>query len=433
MGEVVISLTNISKCFKRYSHPIERLKEALQPEKHQDKAFWALHRIDLEIIKGETLGIIGRNGSGKSTLLQIIAGTLTPTTGQVEVNGRVAALLELGSGFNPEFTGCQNVFFNGRLLGLSKTEIEANFDRIAAFADIGDFLDQPVKTYSSGMLVRLAFAVQAHLCPDILIVDEALSVGDIFFQQKCARQLNELRERGTTLLFVSHDMATVRNLCSRAIYLKHGTMLAQGDTKTVIREYLKEDLSMGLVSAEEETVQPQQPHLELSEAEYSELLHYSIVAPGAIENELAKVLTVNMMTPEGEHGLKYRIGDRVIFQLCFQAKQLLTDVHYTVLLHNRFDQLVFCGGSYTSGSQPIQCHAGQKIIAKLEVLLNIEPGIYTFELSVGKVWSSRRNVGTALIETGRLGPFEMTWDYENEVAPFFGLFGLEHQSFLFQW
>jgi lipopolysaccharide transport system ATP-binding protein len=433
MGEVVISLTNISKCFKRYSHPIERLKEALQPEKHQDKAFWALHRIDLEIIKGETLGIIGRNGSGKSTLLQIIAGTLTPTTGQVDVNGRVAALLELGSGFNPDFTGRQNVFFNGRLLGLSKPEIEANFDRIAAFADIGDFLDQPVKTYSSGMLVRLAFAVQAHLSPDILIVDEALSVGDIFFQQKCARRLNELRERGTTLLFVSHDMATVRNLCSRAIYLKHGIMVAQGDTKTVIREYLKEDLSTGLVSAEEETVQPQQSNLELSEAQYSELLQYSIVSPGAIENELAKVLTVNMMTPQGEHGLKYRIGDRAIFQLCFQAKQPLTDVHYTVLLHNRFDQLVFCGGSYTSCSQPIQCHAGQKIIAKLEVILNIESGIYTFELSLGKVWSNRRNVGTALIETGRLGPFEVTWDYENEVAPFFGLFGLEHQSFLFQW
>lgn len=432
MGDAVISLTNISKRFKRYSHPIERLKEALHPDKHENRAFWALHPLDLEIAQGETLGIIGRNGSGKSTLLQIVAGTLTPTTGQVQVSGRVAALLELGSGFNPEFTGRQNVFFNGQLLGLSKTEIETNFDRIAAFADIGDFLDQPVKTYSSGMLVRLAFAVQAHLFPDILIIDEALSVGDIFFQQKCARRLNELRERGTTLLFVSHDMATVRNLCSRAIYLKQGHLVAQGDTKTVIREYLKEDLSL-LVDSSEETVSLQQPRLELSEAAYAELLQQSLVPCGAIENEFVKILAIHMMTPQGNHGLKYRTGDRVSFQLCFQAKQALTDVHYMVLIHNRFDQLLFCGGSYTSRSQPIQCRTGQKIVARLEVLLNIEPGLYTFELSLGKVLSSRPNVGTALIETGRLGPFEMTWDYENEVAPFLGLCGLDHQSFLFQW
>lgn len=433
MGEVAISLQNVSKCFKRYSRPIDRLKEVFQPSKGDERNFWALQTLDLEINKGETLGIIGRNGSGKSTLLQIIAGTLTPTTGQVEVNGRIAALLELGSGFNPEFTGRQNVFFNGQLLGLSKAQIEANFDRIAAFAEIGDFLDQPVKTYSSGMIVRLAFAVQAYLSPDIFIIDEALSVGDIFFQQKCARRLEELRQNGTTLLFVSHDMSVVRNLCSRAIYLKKGKVIAEGDTKTVIREYLKEDIGLTEKPSFEETPPLKESDLELNEADFYEMLQHSIVPYGFLENEFVKVLAINLMTPQGEHGLKYRLGDRVIFQLCLETKQPLSEVHHTVSIHNRFDQLVFCGGSYTSKGQAIQCSSGRKVAVRLEVLLNIEPGIYTFEMSLGKVLSSRRNVGTALIDTGRIGPFEVTWDYENEIAPFFGLFGLEHHSFLFQW
>ncbi|NER53155.1 MAG: ABC transporter ATP-binding protein, partial [Symploca sp. SIO1A3] len=202
MSEIAISLKNISKCFKRYSRPIERLKEMLLPGKSRAELFWALRDINLELRKGQTVGIVGQNGSGKSTLLQIIAGTLTPTTGEVVVNGRVSALLELGSGFNPEFTGRQNVFFNGRLLGLSKREIEEKFDQIASFANIGDFIDQPVTTYSSGMYIRLAFAVAINVDPDILIIDEALSVGDAKFQLKCFLKLKELQEKGITILFV---------------------------------------------------------------------------------------------------------------------------------------------------------------------------------------------------------------------------------------
>src|SRR4028118_1341232 len=185
MTENVISLKNVSKCFKRYDRPGDRLKEIIYPSKKLADEFWALQDINLEVPKGQTLGIVGRNGSGKSTLLQIIAGTLTPTAGEVRVNGRVSALLELGSGFNPEFTGRQNVFFNGQILGLSREEVEAKFDDIAAFAEIGDFIDRPVKTYSSGMAVRLAFAVVANTEPKILIVDEALAVGDAKFQARC--------------------------------------------------------------------------------------------------------------------------------------------------------------------------------------------------------------------------------------------------------
>lgn len=237
MSEIAISLKKISKCFQRYARPADRLRELLFPGKSLAQKFWALRDLDLEVPKGQTLGIVGRNGSGKSTLLQIIAATLTPTTGTVEVQGRISALLELGSGFNPEFTGRQNVFFNGQLLGLSRREIESKFDDIASFADIGDFLEQPVKTYSSGMFVRLAFAVATSAEPDILIVDEALSVGDEAFQRKCFARIQDIRDRGGTILFVSHAAATIVELCDRAILLDGGELLLQGSPKYVVSKY----------------------------------------------------------------------------------------------------------------------------------------------------------------------------------------------------
>lgn len=199
-----ISVNNLSKCFQVYDNPKARLKQAIWRGRRQYyKEFWALQGVNFDLSKGESLGVIGRNGSGKSTLLQLICGTLTPTSGRVETHGRIAALLELGSGFNPEFTGLENVFLNASMLGLSKEETNTRLDDILAFADIGDFVNQPVKAYSSGMAVRLAFAVIAHVSADILIVDEALSVGDVFFNQKCMRFINRFRENGS-LLFVIH-------------------------------------------------------------------------------------------------------------------------------------------------------------------------------------------------------------------------------------
>ncbi|WP_414514532.1 ABC transporter ATP-binding protein [Nostoc sp. PCC 9305] len=238
MGEeIVISLKNISKCYKRYARPVDRLKETLLPSKSHAQEFWALRDINLEITKGEKLGIIGQNGSGKSTLLQIIARTLTATTGDVWIHGRVSALLELGSGFNPEFTGRQNVFFNGQILGLSREEIEAKYNEIVEFADIGDFIDQPVKTYSSGMFVRLAFAVAVSVDPDILIVDEALAVGDIYFQQKCFERIRNLTRMGTTLLFVSHDSSVVHKICNRALFMEAGNLVLDAKPRQVIDLY----------------------------------------------------------------------------------------------------------------------------------------------------------------------------------------------------
>jgi lipopolysaccharide transport system ATP-binding protein len=218
---------------------VDRLKELLLPGKSRAEIFWALQGINLEIPRGETLGIVGQNGAGKSTLLQIITGTLTPTTGEVKVNGRISALLELGSGFNPEFTGRQNVFFNGQLLGLDQKSIEERFDQIVEFADIGDFIEQPVKVYSSGMLIRLAFAVAISTEPDILIIDEALAVGDEAFQRKCFARIQSVQEKGGTILFVSHSAASVVGLCSLAVLIDRGEQLLISTPKEVVSKYHK--------------------------------------------------------------------------------------------------------------------------------------------------------------------------------------------------
>jgi lipopolysaccharide transport system ATP-binding protein len=245
-SEIAIKVSNLSKCYQIYDKPHDRLKQSIYPRlqrlagkqpKQYFREFWALNDVSFEIKKGETVGIIGRNGSGKSTLLQMICGTLNPTSGNIQTHGRIAALLELGSGFNPEFTGRENVYMNAAVLGLSTEETDARFDEIVSFADIGDFIGQPVKTYSSGMMVRLAFAVIAHVDADILVVDEALAVGDAFFTQKCMRFLRGFMKSGT-VLFVSHDTAAVVNLCNKAILLDHGTVIMAGHPKEVAEQYL---------------------------------------------------------------------------------------------------------------------------------------------------------------------------------------------------
>ena len=238
--EAAIRVKSIAKFFEIYEKPSHRLWQMLYHGRKQFyRPFWALQDISFEVKRGECVGIIGRNGAGKSTLLQIITGTLTPSSGTVECRGRVAALLELGSGFNPEFTGRENVYLNASILGLNKEEIDAKYDDIVAFADIGEFIDQPVKSYSSGMAVRLAFAVVAHVDADILIVDEALSVGDAFFTQKCMRFLRQFMEKNT-VLFVSHDTGAVNSLCNSAIMLEHGKIKKIGTPKEITEQYLED-------------------------------------------------------------------------------------------------------------------------------------------------------------------------------------------------
>lgn len=251
-SELAIGVKDLSKCYLLYEKPQDRLKQSIVPRiqglvglprTRYYREYWALKDCSLDIMKGETVGVIGRNGSGKSTLLQLICGTLTPTSGTVEVRGRVAALLELGAGFHPEFTGRENVYINGALLGLTAEEIDERFDSITAFADIGAFIEQPVKTYSSGMLVRLAFAVQAQVSPDILIVDEALAVGDAKFQAKCFERLRQLKESGTSILLVTHSSEQIVTHCTHAVLLHEGSVRERGEPRYVVNRYM--DLLFG--------------------------------------------------------------------------------------------------------------------------------------------------------------------------------------------
>lgn len=273
----VVSVSDLGKIYQIYEAPQDRLKQILFGKwRTYYREFSALRNLNFEIHKGETLGIVGRNGSGKSTLLQLIVGTLTPTSGKVDIKGRVAALLELGAGFNPEFTGRENVYLNAGILGLSRAEIDSRFQAIADFAEIGEFLEQPVKTYSSGMFVRLAFAVAIHVEPEILVIDEALAVGDEAFQRKCFARIQSFRDEGGTLLFVSHSAAAIVELCDRAICLDQGEMLFAGSPKQVVALYhkliyalpervegikasIREDGGQGLLQLEEDGSEAETP------------------------------------------------------------------------------------------------------------------------------------------------------------------------------
>jgi ABC-type polysaccharide/polyol phosphate transport system ATPase subunit len=238
MGAVAIAAEDVSKSYRIYAHPRHRLLEALwrgRRSYHQD--FWALRDVTFQVPEGTTLGVVGLNGSGKSTLLQVVAGVIQPTRGRVAVQGRVASLLELGTGFNPEFTGRENVLMHGAILGFDRRDMEARLDRIEAFAEIGEFVNQPVKTYSSGMFVRLAFAAAIHTDPDVLLVDEALAVGDAIFQHRCIRRIRELQDRGTTLLFVSHDIGLMKSLCTQALFLDTGRVQAIGEPAEIASLY----------------------------------------------------------------------------------------------------------------------------------------------------------------------------------------------------
>lgn len=255
MSSNAIEINNISKSFLMYEKPTDRLKQFFVKDKEKlNNQFWALKNVDFQIPKGKTIGIIGKNGSGKSTLLQLIVGTMMPTEGNIKVNGRISALLELGSGFNPEFTGRENIYLNGAIMGLSEVEVKERVPLIEKFAAIGDFIDQPVKTYSSGMYVRLAFACAVNVDPDILIVDEALSVGDMQFQLKCIEKMKSFKKEGKTILFVSHDTYSIRNFCDEVIWMMDGQVHMRGDVNGVSRlyeDYMKNMLDVPETNAEE--------------------------------------------------------------------------------------------------------------------------------------------------------------------------------------
>lgn len=256
MEDVAISVKNLSKKYRLYDSPKHRLKEALHPFKKKfHREFWALRNVSFELKKGDSIGIIGKNGSGKSTLLQMLCGVLQPTDGEIIVNGRISALLELGAGFNPDFTGKDNAYMNGAIKGYTREEMDEKFQDIAQFADIGDFINQPVKTYSSGMYVRLAFATAVIFDPDILIIDEALAVGDLRFQKKCREKMNEFKSRGITIILVSHSMSDISTMCQTALFLKNGEPVLIGPASEAINAYTFEENKAEAKKIEEKPVQ----------------------------------------------------------------------------------------------------------------------------------------------------------------------------------
>ncbi len=340
-SDIVIDIRDISKCYRVFAKPSDRLKQTLLGWKKQyHRDFWALRDINLQVRRGEAIGVIGRNGSGKSTLMQIIAGVLTPTEGEIRVDGRVDALLELGSAFNPEFTGRENVFLYGAILGLNRKQVENLFDDIASFADIGDFMDQPVKTYSSGMKVRLAFSVQVQLNPEILVIDEALAVGDNLFQKRCHQRLRQLREdNGVTLVFVSHQQEVIRTLTTRAILLHEGAIRAVGAPGEVVLEYRR--------LLHEEEKRWSRAHVKRLERQVTRARTAPTINadPTSFGDYDAVIRSVEMLDEVGEHAGQYRAGEPMRIRVTGTVHKPLSRLNVAVRIRNKEGVKIYSWGT----------------------------------------------------------------------------------------
>lgn len=416
-NELTISVASLGKRYEIYARPADRLKQMVLPRlarlARRDavayfEEFWALRGIDLTVRRGETVGIIGRNGSGKSTLLQMICGTLHPTEGVVRTYGRIAALLELGAGFNPEFTGEENIFLSGLLYGLTEAQVRERFGSIISFAEIGDFIHQPVKTYSSGMYVRLAFSIAAHVDADTLVIDEALSVGDVRFTQKCMRFLREFQKRGT-LLFVSHDTSAVTNLCTRAIWIDQGRLVVDGPTSEVVERYLAEqhaadrasegskvvvhnttaDLQMNLpppaTKVPLDVVDPRTPHLEQQGCNRLQLFEFD---PDRVERDFgagdARIVAVALMNETGEQCRLSKGGEAVTLVIEAVASAAFAAPIFGFYLKDRLGQRLFGDNSYVSyRDRPIAVAPGDRLQARFTFRMPILPnGDYSIDVAL---------------------------------------------------
>jgi len=366
------------------------------------KEVWVLRGVSFEIEQGESIAILGRNGSGKSTLLQILAGTLSATGGEASINGRVSALLELGSGFNPEYSGRENVLLNGLLLGLSKEEILSRFDEIENFAEIGDAINFPVKTYSSGMVMRLAFAVQVICDPQVLIIDEALSVGDFYFQQKCISYIKRLRKKGVTLLIVSHDAKIVRDLCTKGICLDDGRLAYVGDCISAIQ------YNLGLYLNPTTKVLSPKAHYNRTSVTFS-----------AIDvNQSTRITKVEILDDAGFPSLSVALGSSLIFKVSYCMEHYEEPVHISMLVFNRSSELIYSGGTYTHNFKISPGNAALKFILSFP----IEAGEYSVKFNIGTI--NLNGHGSIFYETLPLGPISVNFDYGKKRAPFYGCFSM---------
>lgn len=421
----MISVKNVGKCYRVYENQRARLRNAIVPSNTKGTSeIWALRDINFDVKRGQSLAIIGRNGAGKSTLLEIITRTLTPTTGDIQIKGRVAALLELGSGFNPEYTGRENVFLNGLLLGLTRSEIEDRFDEIASFADIGDVLDRPVKSYSSGMLMRLAFAVQVALDPEVLIVDEALSVGDYFFQQKCFARLQQMREKGLTLLFVSHDMGTVRDICTHALYIRGGVLAYHGESSEAIRLYFRDGKPEVTAPIQ---VPPTQNFLPLDPATIDKVCRDAIWSrsPSSIQ----RLISVHVMDSSGKHVTGITLGKKMLVRAYLRLAGTDRPLMVGLTLKNKYDQIIFSTTNFSLNVQLIDGKDSAIAVFEFSIEMTVEGGQYSLRIVCGDP-ASATNARDA---SEWIGPLSVNWNYGVEQPPFMGMFGLPtsaHSSFL---
>ena len=366
-NDVILSVKNVSKCFEIYEKPVHRLYQTLcAGRKKFYKEFWALKDVSFDVHRGECVGVIGRNGAGKSTLLQIITGTLAASSGVVSAKGRIAALLELGSGFNPEFTGKENVYLNASILGLSKEEIDARYQEIIDFADIGEFVDQPVKTYSSGMMARLAYAVNAHVDADILIVDEALAVGDAFFQQKCLLHMKKMLESGVSMLFVSHSTATVREICQKSLYLNMGRQVVFSDSASAVERYL-EDQSQAL--CEKRDKEPVVVETNTACSSSSDEIPFKGPESFIHKNcgrrygsHRAVINGVDVLSFDGKEQSEFTTGDMILFRVYIVAEENIREACFNLKISTANGVGVTHVSSFERGQHFDLCGGGRYVV-----------------------------------------------------------------------
>ncbi len=382
--ETIISVNNVSKKFRRYSSVGQVIKEVFHPGRKQyHQEFWALRDVDFEIMRGESVGIVGRNGSGKSTLLQIICGVLQPTSGTVSVNGRVAALLELGAGFHPEFSGRDNVYMNAALMGLSRAEMDERFDSVAEFADIGDFIDQPVRTYSSGMFVRLAFAAAISVDPDILVVDEALGVGDVAFKVKCMERIKKMQDSGVTILFVTQEPTSIKKFCNKGCWLNEGKVVEYGGPVRVADLYT-----------------------DFMRAEISRTTEPKIEKQKTIVDGLPQIISIDMLNSNGNVTKEFSTGERVRVRLKYKITEEIEDDIIIGVAIYRNDDLEVCALNTRLDEYKVDRAVGEHELFLEYLSFNLLAGAYY--LKAGMFHSSAM---AAYDFTGYVNEFTVTAQY----------------------
>lgn len=395
--EVSIKVSGIKKAYNLYDSSRDRLKEVLSVtgKKHHN-VYYALNDINFEVKKGETFGIIGTNGAGKSTLLKLITGVATPSSGEIIVNGKVSALLELGAGFNMNYSGLDNIYLNGTMMGYSKEEMSTKVDAIIEFADIGDFIYQPVKTYSSGMFARLAFAVAINIEPEILIVDEALSVGDVFFQNKCYKKFEELRNKGVTVIFVSHDIGTVKQLCNRVLWIEHGVQQMVGDSTEVCNQYANTILKKRAKEYSDVTGDQEDSVFELKELEdYPEITY----TEESILNDDVKIISAFIKDKSGERVSVCNGDEHYELSVVFEAKRDIENCIVGFVIETVKGQWIINCNSLNSGNKR-SFHVNRGSIVK-----------YTFSFNMPKLVNGDYVVGVAVSEGELLNFKVITWLY----------------------